>query len=64
MKNIAIDILEYEERQKDNKEWFIEDMHSFWSKTIRHTEAYLARPVRAKGVECGDKKEGMGVRSM
>jgi hypothetical protein len=64
MKNIAIDILEHEERKKDNREWFNEDVDSWWRKRISHTEAYLARPVRAKRVEYGDEKGGLGMHSM
>lgn len=45
-------------------EWCREDVDSCWSKTISHTKAYLARPVRAKTVEYGDKKGGMGMHSM
>jgi hypothetical protein len=37
MKNIAIDILEHEERKKDNMEWFSEDVDGCWSKTVSHT---------------------------
>jgi hypothetical protein len=32
VKNIAIDILEHEERKKGDKEWFSEDVDSCWRK--------------------------------
>jgi hypothetical protein len=41
-------------------EWFSEDVDSCWSKTVSHTEAYLARPMRAKRVDYGGKKRGDG----
>jgi hypothetical protein len=55
MKNIAIDILEYEEWKKNSKEWFNKECRQ-WNKRISHTKAYLARPVRAKRVEHGEKR--------
>lgn len=58
MKNVAIDILEYEERKKDNKEWFSEDVDSCWSTTVGHTKAYVARPGRAKEWNMGIKRRG------
>jgi hypothetical protein len=37
MKNMAIDILGYEERKKVNKELFDKECRNCWSKRIRHT---------------------------
>ena len=57
MKNVAIYILEYEERKKFNKEWFNEECRQLLEQKNKAYQAYLARPVRVKRAECEERRK-------
>jgi len=58
MKNMAIDILGYEERKNVNKELFDEKCRQLLEQKNKAYQAYLASPMRAK--EQNVRREGMG----
>ena len=55
MKNTIIDILGYEERKKDKKEWFDESVRQLLQQKNKAYQAYLARLTRANRAECKEK---------
>jgi hypothetical protein len=59
MKNMAIDILGYEERKKVNQELFDEECIQLLKQKNKAYQAYLARPMRAK--EQNVRREGNGL---
>ena len=59
MKNMAIDILGYEERKNVNKELSDEECRQLLEQKNKAYQAYLARPMRTK--EQNVRREGNGL---
>ena len=57
MKNMAIDILGYEERKQVNKDWFDEECRQLLEQKNKAYQAYLARPMRAERAKCEEKRK-------
>jgi uncharacterized protein (DUF1501 family) len=57
MKNTAVGILGYKERNMDGKEWFDEECRQLLEQKIKVFQAYLARMTRANRAECEERRK-------